>query len=690
MPRPATTPPANAGPRIFTPGGGPLVTRTAEQSAADPYEFIMSTDDTDRMGDVVEIGGIDLKAFRKNPVALWQHDAESPIGTWADVRKEGGRLIGKLQLAAAKTSPLIDRLRQLIEQRVLRAVSIGFRALEIKPTGEGFGLRFLKSELVECSLVSIPANAAALRVKALAPHPADADIFSPASAPGSSERTRARQAPSPRRELAPIGVKPMPRTISERITALQTRSATIDAELIDIQETAAAEDDRDFTADETTSISALTEEKANVVRNLETLSTLESTLAAKALPAGAGGGQLARVPAAVAKQEPGGSIIGKLALVAAFSHVTKQPHDRVIATRYPHDDRVAACMDYVVRAATGIADTTTPGWAAELVKQDVGAFMDELVNLSVFAALRARASTMDVSLDGIGSLKLPGRTNRGNMAGSWVGETGVIPVVQGTIAAATLERTKLAAITTFSKELMSATNDTIEAVLREGLRLDTADLLDRNLLDNVARVAGVRPAGLQVGANTAASGGPDEVRGDLKAALAPIVAAGGGRDIVLILNPAQALGLQFSVNMLGLLAFPEMAQGNLAGYPFITSNNVPVGVVFVMDAADFADAADVPEFTVSEEATLTMANADNVVPTQATADGTIITAGQVPVDGGIHVAGGATGPATLGVVAMSMFQQWSVAVRMVLPVSWAMRRPGMVSTITAVDWGATP
>jgi HK97 family phage major capsid protein/HK97 family phage prohead protease len=688
MPRPANQT-ANAAPRVFGPGG-PLVTRTAEQSAGDPYEFIMSTDDTDRMGDVVEIGGIDLKAFRKNPVALWQHDPQSPIGTWADVRKVGGQLVGKLQLAAEKTSPLIDRLRQLIEQRVLRAVSIGFRALELKPTGDGFGLRFLKTELVECSLVSIPANAAALRVKALAPHPADTEIFSPASAPGSSERTRASQAPPRRRELAPIGAKPMPRTISERIVALQTRSATIDAELTDIQELAAAEDDRDFSADETTSIAALTEEKANVQRNLETLQTLESTLANKAVPAGAGGGGLARLPAQAAVKEPGGSMIGKMALVAALSHVTKQPYDRVIATRYAHDERVAACMDYVTRAATGIADTTTPGWAAELVQQDVGAFMADLVNISVFAALRARASTLDVSLTGIGSLKLPGRTQNGSMAGSWVGETGVIPVVQGTLASAILERTKLAAIATFSKELLDASNGTIETVLRDGLKNDTANALDQKLLDNVARVAGVRPAGLQVGAHTAASGGVDSIRADLKAALAPIIAAGGGQDIVLIMNPAQALGLQFATNMLGLLAFPEMANGQLAGYPFITSLNVPAGVVFVMDAAAFVDTADVPEFTVSEEATLSMASADAVAPTQATADGTIITAGQVPVDGGIHVGGGNTGPATVGVVAMSMFQQWSVAVRMVLPVSWALRRAGMVSTITAVDWGGEP
>ena len=219
---------------------GLLVSREARQSAGDPYEFVMSTDDVDRMGDVVDIDGIDLKAFKTNPIALWQHQADSPIGTWENLKKTAGQLVGKLRLADPGTSPLIDRLRQLIEQRILRAVSIGFRALAGVPTGDGFGLRFTETELVEASLVSIPANAAALRIRTLAPHPADPEIFSgQAGATGSNMRTRAGL-PSQRRNLAPpVRDKPMPRTIAERIVAHQTRSASIDDELNRIQETAA-------------------------------------------------------------------------------------------------------------------------------------------------------------------------------------------------------------------------------------------------------------------------------------------------------------------------------------------------------------------------------------------------------------------------------------------------------------------
>src|SRR4029077_279646 len=170
-------PRAQTAPRAFVPGE--LVSRELEarQSESDPFEFIMSTEDVDRMGDVVEIAGVDLTAFQWNPIALWQHNAAKPIGTWQGLEKSAGKLIGKLILADPGTDRDIDRLRQLIEQRILRAVSIGFRALAAVPIGNGFGLRCTESELVEASLVSIPANAQALRIRALSPHPFDSEIF---------------------------------------------------------------------------------------------------------------------------------------------------------------------------------------------------------------------------------------------------------------------------------------------------------------------------------------------------------------------------------------------------------------------------------------------------------------------------------------------------------------------------------
>ena len=141
-----------------------LIHKAGRQSAEDPFRFIMSTASTDRMGDVIEQDGWDLRPFKQNPIALFQHNADKPIGVWEDVRVEAGKLTGRLKLAARGTSQFLDELHALIEQRILKAVSVGFRPLKHEPLEKGGGYRFLKQELMECSLVSIPANSEALSI----------------------------------------------------------------------------------------------------------------------------------------------------------------------------------------------------------------------------------------------------------------------------------------------------------------------------------------------------------------------------------------------------------------------------------------------------------------------------------------------------------------------------------------------
>ena len=149
-------------------GSSLTVVKTGTQSADDPFEFVMSTADVDRVGDTIDQAGWELAEFRKNPIALWQHASGMPIGTWKKVRVDGGQLRGFLELAKAGTSRFIDTVRSLIEQRIMRAVSVGFAPLEYEERrgkgGEWLGINFKKQLLVECSLVSVPANGNALAV----------------------------------------------------------------------------------------------------------------------------------------------------------------------------------------------------------------------------------------------------------------------------------------------------------------------------------------------------------------------------------------------------------------------------------------------------------------------------------------------------------------------------------------------
>jgi len=132
------------------------------QSEKSATTFIMSNASVDRMGDTIDPMGWDLKNFNKNPIALFNHNYDMVIGKWANVRVEDGNLIGDLELAEAGTSELVDTVRSLVEQRILSAVSVGFAATDYE-FGEN-GIDFKKQELMECSLVSVPANPQALAV----------------------------------------------------------------------------------------------------------------------------------------------------------------------------------------------------------------------------------------------------------------------------------------------------------------------------------------------------------------------------------------------------------------------------------------------------------------------------------------------------------------------------------------------
>ena len=139
-------------------------THSTEESG---MEFILSDATPDRFGDIVEVEGWQLDQFRRNPIALFAHDKTFVIGKWADLKVTDKELRGHLQLAPPGTSPRIDEIRRLIEADILRATSVGFVPLEhepINPKDPWGGMRFLKSELVETSLVAVPANPNALAV----------------------------------------------------------------------------------------------------------------------------------------------------------------------------------------------------------------------------------------------------------------------------------------------------------------------------------------------------------------------------------------------------------------------------------------------------------------------------------------------------------------------------------------------
>ena len=118
-----------------------------------------STNDFDRAGDSITAdawtkGG--LKNFEKNPIILFNHDYNRPIGraTGLKTTENGLELTAKISKAAKDVT-------ELVKDGVLGAFSVGFRVKDADYIEETDGLRIKDAELFEVSVVSVPCNQAA-------------------------------------------------------------------------------------------------------------------------------------------------------------------------------------------------------------------------------------------------------------------------------------------------------------------------------------------------------------------------------------------------------------------------------------------------------------------------------------------------------------------------------------------------
>lgn len=146
------------------------VYKTTELRAAgdNAWEFVASDETIDRYGDIVRVKGWELANYKRNPIVLYQHQSSVPVGISDKVWIEGKALMSRIKLAAEGTSDFIDTLRKLLQQKIIRAVSVGFvptkqpNYLRDEKSDSIVGQEFIGQELLEISLVSVPANPAAL------------------------------------------------------------------------------------------------------------------------------------------------------------------------------------------------------------------------------------------------------------------------------------------------------------------------------------------------------------------------------------------------------------------------------------------------------------------------------------------------------------------------------------------------
>jgi HK97 family phage prohead protease len=130
------------------------------------FRFIASTPDEDRDHDRIEQRGWSYDNFLKNPICLWAHDYSGtlPIGKVVYIGIMGGALVVDIEFA---THPFAEEVFQLVKAGFLNAVSVGFRPITSTPNYETGGTDFQEQELLEVSIVPVPANPAALIQRSL-------------------------------------------------------------------------------------------------------------------------------------------------------------------------------------------------------------------------------------------------------------------------------------------------------------------------------------------------------------------------------------------------------------------------------------------------------------------------------------------------------------------------------------------
>jgi len=144
----------------------------------DRATFIMSTEAVNRYGFRILSGGIDTADFMKNPVAFYNHLRKDdnwaageylPIGRWENLRiDDQGRLLGDVVFDmedeyAAKIAGKVDR-------GFLNACSVAVDPVELSDDPEDVlpgqdRMTVTRSKLLECSIVDLPGQAGAVRLR---------------------------------------------------------------------------------------------------------------------------------------------------------------------------------------------------------------------------------------------------------------------------------------------------------------------------------------------------------------------------------------------------------------------------------------------------------------------------------------------------------------------------------------------
>jgi hypothetical protein len=301
----------------------------------------------------------------------------------------------------------------------------------------------------------------------------------------------------------------------------------------------------------------------------------------------------------------------------------------------------------ILKAASTPAETTTAGWALEIVRVAIFDMIQSITSLSAAAEVITRG--LKLNMDGLGTLRVPGRVVNPTAAGAWIAEGNPAPARALSFSnAAILQPRRLSVLYTYSREQAESSN--IENIVRQTLGEACGLALDAQMFSATAGDAS-KPAGLLAGVAplTPASGGGVAARdGDLKNLFAALAAQGAGKTAILVCAMPQAVTLKASV-------------GPKFDFDIVASTVLPPGTVVALEVASFVSGfSATPQFRVSNLATY---HAEDTSP------------GQIVSPGG-----------TLAVPVKSMFQTDSIGLYMNVWAAWGLRAAGHAQWIQGATW----
>lgn len=313
----------------------------------------------------------------------------------------------------------------------------------------------------------------------------------------------------------------------------------------------------------------------------------------------------------------------------------------------------------VLMAAVAAGDTTTAGWAAELVYNQnlVNEFIEFLRPMTIIGRIPKLTNVPF-------NVRVAGATS-GTSAG-WVGQGLPAAVSKMTTNAVTLGIAKAAGIVVLDAELIRSSAPSAELLVRNDLAKAVQQFVDTQFVSpDVAAVANVSPASITSGVNPTAATGTTgaTLRTDVQTLFNLWISSNldpsGG---VWIMTPTQALAISLMLNALGqpLFAGPmntiNMNGGLFFGLPVVTSQACQMIGSPVAGEGQMIVLLNAPEIMLADDGQVTI---------DASAEASL-----QMLDNPTNQSTSSTAPTTV----VSMFQTNSVALRATRFINWVKRR----------------